>query len=458
MDNNEIAKDMTQGPVLRQLAIFAIPIALANALQAIYSMVDMVVVGQVVGSTGLSAVGIGGQLLNMLLCIGMGFSFGAQILLSQQVGAKDQDLQPTIGTLFTTELIASVIFGILGVLLSSQLLEVMNTPEAAWADAKQYTIICSCGMVFIYGYNAVCAILRGMGESKLPMIFIAIASVVNLVLDLVFVAGFHMRAAGAALATVIAQGVSFIVSLVYLYRNRDRFGFDFKLQSFRPSRERLIPICKLGIPYIAQSLLITCSMMYVNAQVNHFGVTASAVDSIGNKLNSIVNIVVGAISVSSATMIGQCFGARKLDRIKHCYRACLAICMISCAILCAAYLLFPQQIFRLFSTDEDVIAMAPQYMAIAAVWVLSICTMTAPYSVVDGVGNAMLGLVISVLDGVVARIGLCILLGNTMGLPGFWLGNATAGFVTTIMAGAYYYSGMWKKRKLLLDRDNAPAA
>ena len=216
MNNQDIAKDMTQGPVLRQLAIFAIPIALANALQAIYSMVDMVVVGQVVGSSGLSAVGIGGQLLNMFLCIGMGFSFGAQILLSQQVGAKDHDLQPTIGTLFTTELIASVIFGILGILLSNQLLGVMNTPEAAWADAKQYTIICCCGMVFIYGYNAVCAILRGMGESKLPMIFIAIASIVNLVLDLVFVAGFHMRAAGAALATVIAQGVSFIISLVYI--------------------------------------------------------------------------------------------------------------------------------------------------------------------------------------------------------------------------------------------------
>lgn len=310
---------------MRQLAIFAIPIALANALQAIYSMVDMVVVGQVVGSSSLSSVGIGGQLLNMFLCIGIGFSYGAQILISQQVGAKDRDLQPTIGTLFTTELIASIIFGILGIVFSDPLLHIMNTPEAAWADAKSYTIICCCGMIFIYGYNAVCAILRGMGESKLPMYFIAVASVVNLVLDILFVAGFHMRAAGAALATVIAQAISFFVAIVYLYRNRERFGFDFKLKSFALSKERLLPICKLGIPYIVQSLMITCSMMYVNSQVNAFGVTASAVDSIGNKLNSIVNIVIGAISVASATMIGQCFGARKLDRIRHCYRACLII-------------------------------------------------------------------------------------------------------------------------------------
>lgn len=453
--SNEIAKDMTQGPVLRQLATFAVPVALANALQAIYSMVDMVVVGQFVGSAGLSAVGIGGQLLNMFLSIGMGFSFGAQILLSQQVGAGDRNLQPTIGTLFTTELISSIIFGILGILLSSQLLGVMNTPAAAWDDARAYTIICCCGMVFIYGYNAVCGILRGMGESRLPMIFIAIASVVNLVLDLAFVAGLHMGAAGAALATVIAQGVSFVSSLIYLYRNRERFGFDFKLQSFRPSRERLVPILKLGIPYIAQSLLITCSMMYVNARVNVFGVTASAVDSIGGKLNSVINIVVGAISAAGATMVGQCFGAKKFDRVKQCYRSCLAICMIACAIICGAYLLFSQQIFRAFSADENVISMAPQYMRIAVVWVLSICSMTAPYAVVDGVGNAMLGLVISLMDGVVARIGLCILLGNTMGLEGFWLGNALAGFVTTIMACIYYYSGRWKLRQPLLKQEHA---
>ncbi len=449
---NQIAKDMTQGPVLRQLAVFALPVALANALQAIYSMVDMVVVGQFVGSAGLSAVGIGGQLLNMFLSIGMGFSVGAQVLLSQQVGAKDRDLQPTIGTLLTTELIASMIFGLLGVLLSDQLLGVMNTPQEAWADAKAYTIICCLGMVFIYGYNAVCGILRGMGESKLPMIFIAIASMVNLVLDLVFVAGFHMSAAGAALATVIAQGVSFGISLVYLYRNRERFGFDFKLRSFKPVAQRLIPICKLGIPYIAQCLLITCSMMYVNAQVNVYGVTASAVDSIGAKLNSVVNIVIGAISMASATMVGQCFGARKFDRVKQCYRACTAVCMIALVVIGSAYLLFPKQIFSLFSSEESVIAMAPKYMVIAVVWVASIATMTAPYSVVDGVGHAMLGLVISIMDGVVARIGLCILLGRIMGLEGFWLGNALAGFVSTLMAGGYYYTGRWKKRQPLLQK------
>ncbi len=452
--SNEIAKDMTRGPVLRQLAVFAGPVALANALQAVYSMVDMVVVGQFVGPAGLSAVGIGGQLQFVFLAFGMGFSVGAQVLLSQQVGAKDRDLQPTIGTLMTMELITALLLTVLGIVLCPQLLHLMNTPEAALKDAWGYTVICCCGMIFIYGYNAVCGILRGMGESKLPMIFIAVASLVNLVLDLVFVAGLKMSAPGAALATVIAQAVSFLVAIVYLYRNRDRFGFDFKLRSFRPRRERLIPILKVGIPYIAQMLMITCSMMFVNAQVNRYGVTASAVDSVGNRLNSVVNIVIGAVSMSGATMMGQCFGARNYDRIRQCHRACLAICMISLVVLGGAYLLFPRQIFSLFTKDPDVISMAPEYMVIAVVWLASMCTMTPPYAVIDGVGHAMLGLVISIMDGVVARIGLCILLGQFLGLHGFWLGNALAGFVTTLMAGVYYYSGRWKTRKLLLERED----
>lgn len=447
---NQIAKDLTRGPVMKQLAVFALPLALANALQAVYSMVDMIVVGNFVGPEGLSAVGIGGSLMNLLLCIGMGLGFGAQVLLSQQVGAGDKNLQNTIGTLFTLEFVFSVIFGVLGAFLAEPLMSLLNTPEAAWQDTKEYTLVCCAGMLFIYGYNAVCGILRGMGESRLPMIFIAIASVVNLLLDLVFVAGLKMSAAGAALATVMAQAVAFLVSVVYLYRNRERFGFDFKLQSFKPSKRHLGPIFKIGIPYIAQTLMIFVSMMFVNANVNSYGVTASAVDSIGNKLNSIGNIVIGAISMAGATMVGQCFGARNFDRIKQCVRACTVVCVVAGAVICLGYLLLPKQIFGLFTSDEAVLAMAPRYLMIAVVWVVSIISMTPPYAVVDGIGYAAFGLFACVMDGVVARIGLCILLGRFLGLEGFWLGNALAGFASTILCGGYYFSGRWKNRDLLL--------
>lgn len=444
-----LVNDMSQGPVLKGLIRFAIPMMLANLLQAVYSMVDMIVVGQFGGPAGLSAVGIGGQLTNLFLAVGMGFSNGAQVVISQQVGMKSKKISKTIGTLLTTELILAVIVGAIGVIFHQGILGLMNTPSAAWDEAVGYLVICSCGMIFIYGYNALCAVLRGMGESKLPMVFIAVASLVNVVLDLVFVGGFHWGASGAAAATVTAQGVAFFCAAVYLYRHKEAMQFDFRLRSFAIDREQLGALCRLGIPSVVQQFLITISITFVNAQVNAFDVTASAVDSVGGKLNTVANIITGAISTAAATMIAQSFGARKMDRVKHAFRACMAICMAWWVILSACYLLFPRQIFGLFTTDEQVLELAPTYLRYAVIWLLALCSMDAPFSLVQGVGYASFNLMVGLLDGVVARIGLSMLLGHFMGLTGFWLGNGLAGFVTTIAMGIYYLTGRWEKRETI---------
>ena len=448
-EGKTLVNDMSQGPVLKGLIRFAIPMMLANLLQAVYSMVDMIVVGQFGGPAGLSAVGIGSQLTNLFLAVGMGFSSGAQVVISQQVGMKSKKISKTIGTLLTTELILAIIVGAIGVVFHQGILRLMNTPNAAWDEAVGYLVICSFGMIFIYGYNALCAVLRGMGESKLPMVFIAVASLVNVVLDLVFVGGFHWGASGAAAATVIAQGVAFFCAGIFLYRHKEAVQFDFRLKSFAIDREQLGALCRLGIPSVVQQFLITISITFVNAQVNAYDVTASAVDSVGGKLNMVANIITGAISTASATMIAQSFGARKMDRVKHAFRACMAICMAWWVILSACYLLFPRQIFGLFTTDEQVLELAPTYLRYAIIWLLALCSMDAPFSLVQGVGFASFNLVVGLLDGVVARIGLSMLLGHIMGLTGFWLGSGLAGFVTTIAMGIYYLTGRWEKRETI---------
>ena len=448
-EGKTLVNDMSQGPVLKSLIRFAIPMMLANLLQAVYSMVDMIVVGQFGGPAGLSAVGIGGQLTNLFLAVGMGFSNGAQVVISQQVGMKSKKISRTIGTLLTTELLLAVLVGAVGVVFHGGILELMNTPQAAWDEAVGYLVICSCGMVFIYGYNALCAILRGMGESKLPMLFIAVASLVNVVLDLVFVGALHWGASGAAAATVIAQGVAFFSAAAFLFRHKEAVQFDFRLRSFAVDREQLGALCRLGIPSVVQQFLITISITFVNAQVNAFDVTASAVDSVGGKLNMVANIITGAISTATATMIAQSFGARKMDRVKHAFRACMAICMVWWVILSACYLLFPRQIFGLFTTDEQVLELAPTYLRYAVIWLLALCSMDAPFALVQGVGYASFNLVVGLLDGVVARIGLSMVLGHFMGLTGFWLGSGLAGFVTTIAMGIYYLTGRWEKRETI---------
>lgn len=451
-ESKTFINDMTEGPVFSKLARFAVPIMLANLLQAVYSMVDMIVVGQFCGSAGLSAVGIGGQLLTLALAFGMGFSSGAQTVISQQVGMKSQKIAKTIGTLLTTELIMAIVVGAVGIGLHTQILNMMNTPESAFADAVLYLVICCCGMIFIYGYNAVCAILRGMGESRLPMVFIGIASIVNVVLDLIFVALCGWGAAGAAAATVFAQALSFLFALIYLIRHREAVGFDFRLRSFAIDREQLGVLCKLGIPFVAQQFLITGSITFVNAQINAYGVVASAVDSVGGKLNTVVNIVTGAISTASATMISQCFGARKMDRVKQTVRACGLICMLWYLLLGSCYLFLPRQIFGLFTSEAAVLDMAPTYLRIALIWLMALCSMCCFFSLVSGIGYASFNLIVGLLDGVVARIGLSVLLGYVFsiyssGLYGYWLGNSLAGFVTTISMGIYYLTGRWQKRE-----------
>ena len=448
-EGKTLVNDMSQGPVLKSLIRFAIPMMLANLLQAVYSMVDMIVVGQFGGPAGLSAVGIGGQLTNLFLAVGMGFSNGAQVVISQQVGMKSKKISRTIGTLLTTELLLAVLVGAVGVVFHGGILELMNTPQAAWDEAVGYLVICSCGMVFIYGYNALCAILRGMGESKLPMLFIAVASLVNVVLDLVFVGALHWGASGAAAATVIAQGVAFFSAAAFLFRHKEAVQFDFRLRSFAVDREQLGALCRLGIPSVVQQFLITISITFVNAQVNAFDVTASAVDSVGGKLNMVANIITGAISTATATMIAQSVGARKMDRVKHAFRACMVICMIWWVDLSACYLLFPRQIFGMFTTDEQVLALAPTYLRYAVIWLLALCSMDAPFALVQGVGYASFNLIVGLLDGVAARIGLSMLLGHFMGLTGFWLGSGLAGFVTTIAMGIYYLTGRWETREAI---------
>ena len=442
-----LINDMSRGPVLTKLFRFALPIMLANLLQAVYSMVDMIVVGQFCGPGGLSAVGIGGQLSFLFLTVGMGLGNGGQIVISQQVGMKSGKIAKTVGTMITMEFLAALVIGAIGVVFHNPILDLLNTPPEARSNAVSYLLLCSSGMIFIYEYNAICAILRGMGESRLPLVFIAVASLVNIVLDLLFVGVLGWEAAGAAAATVIAQGVAFFIGAVYLYRHRTALGFDFKLRSFRIDREQMIALCRIGIPNVVQQILITGSITFINAQINAFGVTASACDSIGGKLNSVANIVAGSVSTASSTMIAQSFGARNMERVRKAVRACFLINMVWWILLGGCYLLFPRFIFRMFTSDAAVLSMAPLYLRYAVIWLLALCSMNAFYAPVNGIGFASFNLIVGLIDGVAARIGLSLLLGSLMGLPGYWLGSGLAGFVTTLSMGFYYLTGWWTKRE-----------
>lgn len=448
-------RDLTQGSVGKGLLTFSLPFMLSNAFQTVYNLVDMVIVGQYVGSSGLTAVSIGGQITWLLCCLAIGYSSGAQIFISQLVGAKDHEgVKRTIGTTFTTIAIFAILFTVLGIALHQPLLTLLNTPAEAMEQAKDYVVICSAGMFFVYGYNTVSAVLRGMGDSTRPFIFIAISAVLNVILDILFVGPMGMGAGGAALATTLSQAVSYIIAMIYLYKHKENFGFDFKLRSFKIDRRTFKSLSQLGLPLTVQTSAINISMLYVSAGINNYGLVFSSVYGIGGKLQSLMFIITNSISTAASTMFGQNLGAGKNDRVKKIFWFGNLYCALFFVVVAFVCLVFPEALFRMFTQDVEVISQAPHFMVTLVVMFAGFATMTTGLALVNGIGNGSLSLIIAMLDGVIVRIGLCILMAGPMdmGVWGYFWGNALAGYVSTIMGNYYYFSGAWKKRKLMVSK------
>ena len=445
---DSLIKDYTSGPVARQLLGFAWPFMLSNLLQTAYNLTDMVVVGQYVGPAGLSAVGIGADLIHLYTFICMGFCNAGQVLISQYVGLQDRDsVSRIVGVMFTFILGLSLCISAAGLALAGQVMAWLNVPAEALAYCRQYTVCCTVGLFFLVGYVMVAAILRGMGESKMPMIFIVIASVLNVALDLVFVSG-GMGPFGAALATVIAQGVSFVLCVGYLWRRRDSLGFAFELKYLRPDRENLKKLLKLGVPMCIQSCAINISMLFVSRCINVYGVTVSAVTSVGNKLSTVASIICQALSQSGATMVGQNFAARKFDRVARALGTAVAVGLAFTTALSAVMIAFPERVFALFDDDPAVLAMSHQYVLIAVLNFFGYALRGPSTALCNGMGFPVMNFILGLLDGVVMRIGLCVLLARTfgMGIMGYWLGGALAGYTFFVVMLPYFLSGRWKKR------------
>ena len=441
--------DLTEGPVAAKLVRFAVPFLLANVLQTFYNLADMIIVGQVVGSSGLSAIANGGELQNLFVFFGVGFSSAGQILISQYVGNKDpKGVQKTIGTLFTSVLTLSLCLAVIGLCLTDFFLTAIHVPSEAYQQAKDYSIVCFIGIFFVFGYNIVGSILRGMGDSRHPLVFIAISTSLNVVLDLIFVAGLGMGAKGAALATVMGQAVSFIISVTFLYRNRTAFGFDFHPASFRITGHILKMILKLGIPLSIHSVAVHFSMLYVTSYINSYGVAVSAITGVGNKISNVATVVTNALSIAGSAMIGQNFGAGKTDRITKIVHINLLCGLAFSLLLSLALFLWPTQIFRLWSDESEVLALVPMYLPVVILNLVGFALRAPFLSLLNGIGHASMSFVVGMLDGVVFRIGLSLLLGILFGwgIRGFWYGSALAGYTAFFIVGPYYLSGLWKKR------------
>ncbi|MCD8116570.1 MAG: MATE family efflux transporter [Oscillospiraceae bacterium] len=449
MAGKSLINDYTSGPVARQLLGFAWPFMVSNLLQTAYNLVDMMVVGQFVGAAGLSAVSVGADLMHFYTFIGLGFCNAGQVIISQYVGLGDRKgLSKIVGTMFTFVLGLSLLVSAVGLGGVDAIMGWLNVPAEALAYCRAYTVCCTAGLFFSFGYVMVAAILRGMGDAKRPLIFVAVASALNVALDLLLVSH-GMGTFGAALATVIAQGVSFIFSIVYLWRRRESLGFELRLRDLIPDRRNLGLLLRLGIPMMIQTCAISISNLFVSSRINAYGVTVSAVTGVRSKLSSIASIVTLALSQAGATMVGQNFAARKPERVQRTLVTAILLGGAFAAALSAVIALWPEQVFALFNDDAEVLAMSHAYVAIAVLNFFGWACRGPSTALCNGMGFPAMNFTLGLVDGVVMRIGLCLLLGEVfrMGIQGYWLGSALAGYAFFIVMFPYFLSGKWKKRE-----------
>lgn len=450
----KVGLDLTTGPIFRILMVFAVPIIMTNLIQQLYSLVDLIIVGQFVGSTGTVGVSTGGEISDFMTPLATAFAMSGQVYISQLVGVgQHEKAKRTIGTLLSIMFFVSIAIAILTLLFCNQILGLLNCPEEAWEQAKAYMVITVVGMPFIFGYNGVCGVLRGMGESKKPMFFIIVAAVINIIFDVIFVAVFHMEAAGTAIATVMSQFGSFFAAFIFMYRHKEEMGFELKLSYFKMDKEAAEKIILLAVPQMVRSTLVRFSMLWVNANVNNYGLIAAATNSVGNKIQKFMEVFMQGVESAAASMVGQNLGAKKADRARKTILYTWGFCMIVAAVSSVMFLMIPKPLYRLFTSDNAVIEFGVTYLRIMVMTIFVNGTTGAFQSMVTGCGFVSLGFVLGIVDGVISRIGFSLLFLYVFGagVESFFWGTAFSRTLTGVIVVAYFLSGKWKTRKLLTD-------
>lgn len=447
---SKFENNLVEGRVAKQLILFSLPVLISNLIQTLYSVADMIIVGQFCGSASMSGVNIGSQVTFLITNMVFGLSVGATVLIGQYLGANDRKaIKQTIGTLFTSLFVLALVLTALMLILQNPLLRLIRTPEESFSEASRYFFVTTLGNVFIFGYNALSAVMRGMGDSKNPLIFVAIACVVNIGLDILLVAAFRWGAFGAAVATVISQAVSMILCIIYL-KNND-FIFDFSRESLKVNKKQLGMIFKIGVPSSVQNVATSASFLFLTALVNTIGYEASAAVGAVGKLNGFAILPAVAMSTSVSAMAAQNIGANRFDRAKQTMGIGILISLgISVAIFVFVKL-FPALCMRAFTPEQAVIEKGVEYMKFFTLDYLIVPFVFCLNGLFIGAGHTTVSLINGMISSILFRIPASYLFGITLGLglAGVGLGAPVASFASLLYGLVFFLSGKWKKQVIV---------
>lgn len=450
-------QDMTTGNIAGLLLRFALPLLLANLLQAAYAMADMAVVGHFVGEAGLAAVANASIISFILNAAGMGVSVGGTVLIAQYTGAGDrQGQKDTARALFFTAMLAALLAAALGIGLCEPVYRLLRIAPQALADACAYTYIISAGAVAVFGYNAACSLLRGLGDARTPLYFVALAAILNVALDLLLVGPLGMGTRGAAVATVVSQGCSLALAALYLKRHelfrRERQDRR-RLSRLRPDWGACLSIARLGVPFAFQMMVVNVGYLLIIGQLNRYGMIIAAAAGIGFKICTFAVMPCWSVGQALVTMVGQNVGAGRTARAAAAVKTAVRLNVLITGLVVLLINVWAVPLLGVFSPDPEVVRQGVFYLRIccsAGTVVYSV--MYAYDSFLTGIGAAGPALFNALLDGTFVRLPLAWLLSVSLGLgfTGVYAAQALSPLLPALVGMALFRFGPWKTRRPLI--------
>lgn len=440
--------DMTQGNSLKLILKFTLPLLIGNIFQQLYNMVDSVIVGNYVGANALAAVGSCGSVNFLFFSLSSGLAIGIGIMIAQYFGAKmEKDIRRTIVNGAYLLIAASVVVTIISYVFAPQILGMLSTPDEIITDAITYLRVISVGIIFVAFYNGIAAVLRALGDSKSPLYFLILSSIVNVVLDLVFVLQFGWGVFGVGLATLISQIISAVACLIYsclkvpyfkIAKEECALDMDVVGRAFR-----------LGIPVALQNSMIAISCIALQGVVNHFGATVMATYTIIGRIEQIVQQPYASLGTALTNFTGQNIGAGFKERVKKGYWQCVWIVLIFSIILIPVAYLFGAQIIGFFVKEPEVIAMGVTALRINSLCYFALGMIYVPRALLNGCGDTAFA-VVNGFTEVACRIAFSQIFTRIpqLGYWGIWVTTAATWTTTAVVCVIRYASGVWKKKKI----------
>ncbi len=447
--------DMTVGTPWEDILLFTVPMLIGNIAQQLYNTVDSVVVGNYVGDNALAAVGSAGPILNLLIVLFIGISVGASIMVSQYFGArKREDLSIAIANSIVLTGISSVIVMILATVAARPLLVLLKTPDSILDWCTSYLRILFLGISGLAFYNILSGILRGLGDSISALWYLIVSSVLNIILDLVFVIRFDMGVSGVALATVIAQAISAVLCLLKLMRMKDLF--DFKARYFKPTRQHGYNIIRLGLPSGITQAIMSMAMLVVQSLTNSFGEQFIASNVIVMRVDGFAMLPNFSFGTAMTTYAGQNVGARAYDRVTQGARQGTFMAIGFSASITALILLFGRHLMAIFTNTEDLVILSMNMMRILAVGYIAMAIIQSLSGVMRGAGDTMTPMWISIVMTIFLRVPIAyglVYLTRSAEFPGgrresIYVSLLISWVLGAVITGIFYKRGRWREKAI----------